>query len=355
MFLEAAYVKFSAAILLALTLVASSAAAQQADDRARSAARALAEEGVTALQNGDTDSAVDKLERAYEIVHLPTVGLWSARALSKAGRLVSASERYLDVMRWSGASDPRQAQAQADASRERDQLAPRIPSVTLVVEGAPSNDVTVTLDGGSVLAALVGVAQPINPGHHVAGAKRGTDSVEQAFDIAEGQKLSVSLRFGAPASAPAVAPAPAAAPTPAAPPPAAPVSVGPPPPPQADQGAEATTSWWNTQKIVAVAVGGAGIVSGVVSGIFTASALSKKSDSKAYCDGGSCTDPRGVNDLSDARSAGTVATITGIAGIGLVGAGVALFLTAPSAHGPSVAVTPGYMVGGGSLVATGSF
>ena len=60
--------------------------------------------------------------------------------------------------------------------------------------------------------------------------------------------------------------------------------------------------------------------------------------------GSACTDPKGVSLLDDARSAGTVATITGIAGIVLVGAGVVLFVTAPSSSGPSVAVTPEYLL-----------
>jgi len=144
-------------------LLSSTALAQQVDDRARGAARALAEDGVSALQSGDVNAAVDKLERAYQIVRLPAVGLWSARALAKAGRLVSAAERYNEVTRWSGAPDPKQDQAKADAAKERDELLPRVPSVTLTIEGGSANDVKVTLDGEPVLAALIGTAQPVDP------------------------------------------------------------------------------------------------------------------------------------------------------------------------------------------------
>ncbi|HVW29720.1 MAG TPA: hypothetical protein VHC69_30360 [Polyangiaceae bacterium] len=332
--------KFPFAIFLALTLASARVGAQQVDERTRSAARELAEQGATALQNGDTNGAIDKLERAYQIMHLPTVGLYSARALAKGGRLVDAAERYVDVTRWSGPSDARQAQAQADAARERDELLPRIPNVTLVIEGADPSDVTVTLDGHAVLAALVGAPQPVDPSHHVAKATRGTESVEQPFDIAEGQSLSVSLKFGA-------APAAAAPPAPAA----APAVTAPAPPPEADK----SSSGWGTQKIIAVSVAGAGLVSGIVAGVFTGSALSKKSDADKYCKGSACTDSRGVTLLDDARSAGNVATITGIAGIALIGAGAVLFFTAPSSKGPSVAVTPVYVGGGGSLIATGRF
>ena len=335
--------KFPVAILLAISLATTVAEAQQTDERARSAARALAEDGVTALQNGDTSGAIDKLERAYQIVHLPLVGLWSARALSKGGQLVGAAERYLDVTRWTGASDPRQAQAQTDAARERDELLPRIPSVTLLVEGAKASEVTVTLDGEPVLGALIGASQPIDPKHHVAKATRGSETAEQAFDIAEGQKLSVSLKLGTGAAA-LVASATAV-----------PVAVAQPAAAGGDQGADKSSSWWNTQRIIAVSLGGAGLVSGIVSGVFTGKALSKKSDSEAHCNGSACNDPVGVQDLADARAAGNVATITGIAGITLVGAGAVLFFTAPSTSGSTVALTPRYVAGGGSLVATGSF
>ena len=118
--------------------------------------------------------------------------------------------------------------------------------------------------------------------------------------------------------------------------------------------ADHPSSFWSTQRTVAVAVGGAGVVSGVVSIVFTAKALSKKSDAKPFCDGGACTSQVGVDALSDARGAGTVSTITGIAGVALVTAGVVLFVTSPSSH-KSVAFAPGYLAGGGSLVAVGSF
>src|SRR6185295_13780612 len=54
-------VKFRAVVVLAVLLASGRAEAQQVDDRARGAARTLAEDGVTALQNGDATSAVDKL------------------------------------------------------------------------------------------------------------------------------------------------------------------------------------------------------------------------------------------------------------------------------------------------------
>jgi hypothetical protein len=118
--------------------------------------------------------------------------------------------------------------------------------------------------------------------------------------------------------------------------------------------AEPHGSYWNVQRTVGVVLGGAGVATGVVSLVFTAKALTKKSDAGAFCNGSACTSQQGVDLLGDARAAGNVATITGIVGIALAGAGVVLFLTAPSRR-ESVAIAPTYLAGGGAVVATGKF
>jgi hypothetical protein len=345
-------VKFRALLVAALALAPDQVFAQQVDDRARAAARTLAEDGVNALQSGDTDSAVDKLERAYALVKLPTVGLWAARALVKSGKLVSAAERYNEVARYTGPPDARQDQAKRDAIREHDEMLPRIPSATIVLDGAKAGDVAVTIDGEPVQAVLVGTAIPVDPKHHVARATKnaGGEAAEQPFDVAEGKKVTVTLKFGAagaPASAPvATAPGSVAAST---------TVVSP------DTTTDATadsggSKFWNTQRTIGVAVGGAGVVAAVVSGIFTAGALSKKSDAEdAGCKDGNCTSQKGVDLLGDARSSGNVATITGIAGIAMIGAGVVLFVTAPSPSGGTVGLAPAVLPGGGFMTARGTF
>jgi hypothetical protein len=340
-------VKFRALLVAALALAPDQVFAQQVDDRARAAARTLAEDGVNALQSGDTDSAVDKLERAYAIVKLPTVGLWAARALVKSGKLVNAAERYNEVSRYTGAPDARQDQAKRDAMREHDELLPRIPSAILVLDGALAADVAVTIDGEPVQAALVGTALPVDPRHHVARATKnaGGEAAEQPFDAAEGQKVTVTLKFGAGATTP-VATTTVAATTVVSP----------------DTTTDATADsggggkFWNTQRTIGVAVGGAGVVAAVVSGIFTAGALSKKSDAEdSGCKDGNCTSQKGVDLLGDARSSGNVATITGIAGLAMIGAGVVLFVTAPSPSSGAVALAPAVLPGGGFMSARGTF
>ena len=130
--------------------IAGLASAQSAvSDADRSTARSLAETGAADYKSGDYKSAVDKFERAYAIAKVPKLALWYARALVKVGKLVEASERYAEAMRLeaNGPKAAEQRTAQADADSERQQLLPRIPSLSIVVEGAAGASTEVTIDG----------------------------------------------------------------------------------------------------------------------------------------------------------------------------------------------------------------
>ena len=114
------------------------ASAQQVDDATRSAARQLATDGSAAYQADDYAQAYDRFNRAYQLVHVPTVGIWAARSLVKLGRWVEASERYLELARAPLAADapPEHLKAQKEANDERALLMPRIPNVRVLLEGA---------------------------------------------------------------------------------------------------------------------------------------------------------------------------------------------------------------------------
>lgn len=113
------------------------------DDAARATARRMATAGVEAYQRDDYATAVDKLARAYQVLPVPSIGLWLARALAKQGLLVEAAERYLEVSRLPTTTGDTavQASAQNEAVTELQALTPRIPSVVVHVEGAKANEV----------------------------------------------------------------------------------------------------------------------------------------------------------------------------------------------------------------------
>ena len=83
-----------------------------------------------------------------------------------------------------------------------------------------------------------------------------------------------------------------------------------------------------TQKLVALGLGGAGLVGLAVGGVFGLLAMSSDSASEDNCQGNLCNET-GFDDRDTARSQGDVATVGLIAGTALLGAGVVLWLTSP--------------------------
>lgn len=183
------------AVCSGLLSVPSLARAEQPDDASRSAARAIGTAGVDAYQHGDYQAASEKLEKAYRVLRVPSLGLWSARALAKLGKLVAASERYreatqLDVSEGNTAI---QKQAQADAATDLEALTPRIPNVVIQIGNAQAGDLVLSLDGSPVSSALVGERRPVDPGKHVLEAHQGGRRASAEASLAEGETKTVTL------------------------------------------------------------------------------------------------------------------------------------------------------------------
>ncbi len=183
---------FPFALLLAAP---SSASAQPVDAATKSAARGVAEEALKLYDKGDYAGAYEKANRANELVHAPTMALLTARCLEKLGRLVEASEKYLEASRAPlepGASAA-QKSAQTEADKARTALMPRIPSVELALD-PPAPDAQVMLDGKEVPAAMVGIKRPIDPGKHSVAVSRGGASANQDFTLHESDSVRVVLK-----------------------------------------------------------------------------------------------------------------------------------------------------------------
>lgn len=69
------------------------------NDTQRSAARTLGLEGLDAYDRGDILTALDRFDRAYQLHPVPSLALWFGRALARSGKLVAASERWLQATR----------------------------------------------------------------------------------------------------------------------------------------------------------------------------------------------------------------------------------------------------------------
>src|SRR4029079_7449233 len=173
------------------------AAAQPSDDATRAEARKIGYAGVEAYQAGDFATAHDRLETAFQMLRVPSLGLWSARALTKLGKLVGGEARYLEVIRLptSVGDEAIQEQARQDARNERAELARRIPSVLLRVEGAPAAEVAVTIDGAPLTGTAIGESHLVNPGRHRIEGVRGSARASADVVAAEGEQKSALLRF----------------------------------------------------------------------------------------------------------------------------------------------------------------
>lgn len=301
------YLTFGAALLL----TAGRAAAQPSDDPARAEARKIGYAGVEAYQAGDFATAHDRLETAFQMLRVPSLGLWSARALTKLGKLVEAEARYLEVIRLptSVGDEAIQEQARQDARNERAELARRIPSVLVRVEGAPAAEVAVTMDGAPLTGSAIGESHLVNPGRHRIEGVRGAARASADVVAAEGEQKTAVLRFAGAGADAAATPA---------------TDVGPTAPRGGASSTMRTVGW------ATMAAGGAGILVGAVTGLV---AISKKGSlDDAGCVSGSC--PVGQRDAVDSYQRMRLVSGVGlIAGVVLAGAGTYLLLTTPANDG----------------------
>jgi hypothetical protein len=278
-------------------------AAAEEDAATRAAARKLAEDGVAALQGGDSAKAVDKLDKAFRTLRAPSIALWSGRALIKHGQLIEAAERLLEATRLPVSGDTAvQEQAKADAETELEQLRPRIPNLVIRVEGAA--DAKVSLDGKALPASLLGEDRPVNPGTHQLVAQRGAEQQEQSVSLAEGERKEVVLRFDAVVATPAPAAETAEAGSSA----------------QSDGGGSRTLAF------VALGVGGAGLLLGGVTGALALSKKGSLDDDTEHCLKDQCVYAV-EGDVNSLRTFRTVSSIGFIAGGVLAATGVVLLLT----------------------------
>jgi hypothetical protein len=320
------------------------------DDASRAAARQLGEQGIQAYWEKDFASADEKLDRAYRLFATPTLGLWSARAHAQTDHWVEAAERYREATRTSGAvgDSAAQKQAQLDATKELDELLPRIPSLTIQLKGAEPSEVKITLDGIAVPNAMVGTPRPTNPGVHQLAAVRGRERYEVQIQLAEKEHKAAPFGFRKPAAAlgvvpvgvnsprvdavadPREAPAPRAAASPEA----------------RDEVAKSSSSRDNLLpvSVVVMSLGGAGLIA---SGVTAVVAANKHS---ADCPNDACK----ADNLLAYQSLKTAATVSFYLGAAFAVGGFVTWLASPDAA-PTTERGVAWAFGPGSVAVNGVF
>ena len=160
-------------------------------------AREIAKEGIDAFDSGEYQRAADRLGEAYDIVKVPTIALYRARALVKLGRLVEASELYQEATTIEGdlGKQSKQQAAQDQAKKEREELLPRIPRLKVKIVGGSAKDVEVKVDGQAVAPQLLRAGYAVDAREHEVEGDLNGEVVRETFTVDEGDSATVTLSF----------------------------------------------------------------------------------------------------------------------------------------------------------------
>ena len=233
----------------------------------KEAVRQLSNEADGDFEAGRYQQALEKFQRAYESAKVPTLLALIAKTQVKLGHLVEAYEAYHQATilerndLWVGSI---QQDAQRDAQRSLDELQPRIPRLTIRVEGASPKDVTVKIDDADIPSSLIGVERLSDPGQRRIVGHFGNSEVRADATLSEGERKEVVLKFPqSDATAPKTLP-PAPVPNQAIPP-----DSGAKQPMSLDSGAKQSNSA-RTWGLIGVGVGATGLALGATTGIVLA-------------------------------------------------------------------------------------
>lgn len=283
-----------------------------ASESNKAAAEGLFNEARGLMAAGRYEEAIPKLQASQKLD--PGLGtlLNLAECYERSGKTASAWAHYREV-----AARARQAGATeraAYAEQKSRELEPQVSKVVISVATNAAGDAALTVrrNGQEVDAAELGVAIPMDPGSHVFEASApGKQPFSVSVDVAaNGETKAVEIPVLADEAAPAAVPVSE---------PTAVVDAG-------------TMKGGSTQRTAGLIVGGVGVVGVGLGTFFGIKAAGSWADAK---DG--CRDfPYGCSGESqsleeDARTQGTLSTVSFIVGgVGLA-AGAVLFFTAPSA------------------------
>lgn len=300
----------------------------------KAAAEALFEEGTTLMNEQKFPAACAKFEASSAIESGLGVKLWLADCYDRVGRTASAWGLFTEaaaLAHQSGQTDREHAanERAADLEARLSKLAIKPPP------GGLPGSVAVTLNGVEIPVASLGTPLPVDPGaEHVVFRAPGFRVITLERDVPPGPSSFVL-------DVPPFEPEPRAAA------PAADARAAAPAASHAKPGA--------TQRTLAYAVGGLGVLSLAGAGVLAYRAHALDTDSHAHClvsEPNAC-DEDGASLRGQALNYGNVATGALIAGAALTVTGVVLLLTAPSLHAPELRVDARLAPNGGFVGVTG--
>lgn len=292
------------------------------------AAEALFAEGQALMTQGDYERACPKLEESYRLD--PATGALYAVALchERQGRFASAWVEFMDVA--SRANAERYPGREQLAREHAEALKGRLSFLTVrVEEAARLRGLVVTRNGVELGPAAWGMAIPIDPGRHEVVAS-APGRVPWKFTLAVGPEPKNET-----VTVPQLALVPRQPNTAVT----APADATPSPP------VDTTPRWFGmkltSRRVAGIAFGAAGVASLGLATYSTVRAVQKDADSDRDCGANGVCGDQGNRDRLAAFAAADLATISGIAGGVLLGAGVTLFLLGdPTENQTAIVVSP---------------
>jgi hypothetical protein len=296
----------AAALALAVALVPGMAVAQDAADPG--AAEALFQKARPLMEKGKLDEACPLFEESYRLDPAPGTLLNLAACSRLTGKTATSWSQFIEAARsFRRKGDERRAQFADGQARE---LEPMLAYVTIRAESAPAG-LVLKRDDAELTASVLDTKLPLDPGEHSVTANAPGHKTRVVTFTAEARKtidvVIPALEEGEPD----------------------PPAGGPPSNlPSGDDGGRAQRR--ETQQVAAFVVGGVGLVSLAVGGVFVGLTAMKSSDTEELCPNKRCTTQAGRDALSDANTFANVANGTLIAGGVLLAAGIVVYFTAPS-------------------------
>ena len=219
-----------------------------------------------------------------------------------------------------------------------------IPTIVFAAQDGAGNDlatVTVTMDGQPLTDRLGGGAIEVDPGEHVfTFTTSGLPPVDKRLVIREAEKNRyervVLGSEGAPATSQAATVRPSGL-----------GDAGKSPPPG--------QSTWNSEKTIALALAGVGIVGVAVGSVFGLAAHSSWQQAQKDCGSTCSTTSTAQNEAQDAHNKATLSNVAFIAGAAALAAGVVFWVLAPSgSDAASARILPFVGPGSGGIAAMGT-
>ena len=304
-------VRCLAFVLAAGLMAAAIDAHAEPSEGGAAAAESLFQEARKLMDAKRYSEACPKLVASQKIA--PAVGtlLNLADCYERAGQLASAWARFHEAIAL--AQRLGRPDREKTAKDRADKLEPRLIKLTIVSQ---EKDVEVKLDGNVLDAAALGTPVPVDPGKHsIEAAAKGKKPFSTTVDVSD-RARSPSVEIPALDADPEATKSSSGGSTGR--------SSG------VAQGVEEQTSGSSTQRVVSYVAMGLGVVGLGVGTVFGLRTSSTWKDAMTHCTGVEC-DRTGVTLATDAKNAGTVSTISFIAGGALLAGGAVLFFTSPSA------------------------